>query len=479
MKIIFITILLLILAFIPTDAQGKITVAVFEIEAKYVSPSGVDILTNVVRSEILKLQEYDLVDRDLMSKALKEQNFQYSSSTSVESIVKAGKILGIKKIITCNIGKLGSLYIINLQMIDVESGKIEKSETNEFIGELEYLRTPVRNSVQKLISINEKGISTGSFINISSEPKGAKVYVNGIFKGNTPVDVSIEETGKKLVRIVSDEYVPWEQHVYIKKDSTSFVNATLLKKQPNSINVSERLVNQDGRRSLISFMSLYSIFLANGTLFTMGVDSKRQYIGGTLIAAPLGFFITLKATRNASISVGRANMITSSAVWGALWGVSAVAIVKPKSDRPYVGLSLLGGFTAIYISTLATRDIKISKKRVSLINLGAFLGSLFGLGVPYVFDIKDDRVYFGSILAFSLSGGAYAIKLTKDFDKVYEESTFKNLNSVVNIDHKKIRFGLPIYSLAGILSSYLTPRAKYNNSISIQSWRVNLINVKF
>jgi hypothetical protein len=461
----------------PIEAQAKIALAVIDFEAKDVSPSGVDILSNLVRTEVLKSPKYTLVDRDYMNKVLKEQNFQLTGSVA-GSTIQVGKILGVKKMITGSIGRLGNLYIVNLQIIDVESAQIEKSETQEFIGSLEDLRIPVRIATQKLIEIEGIEVSLGSFIHVSSQPEGAKVYMDGLFEGNTPIKISVNKGGIHNIKITSTGYEEWKQNVQVKENNTSFVNTTLLEKKLSNLSESERKLNQDGRKTLIAFMSLYSIFLVNGGLYTIGIESDRPYVGATLIGPPIGFFLTLNGTKNSSINGARTGMIISSTLWGSLWGVSATAVLQPKSPRPYVGLSILSGALAFSLSMKLTSDREISGKRVSLINLGAFLGSLFGLGLPYLLNVEDPRIYFGSMLAGGLGAGYYAIYLTRNFDKTGDDLSFQQLNSFISVDNKKVKFGLPIYGLVNMASSNLISGTKYDNPRFATMEKVTLIHIK-
>ena len=76
--------------------------------------------------------------------------------------------------------------------------------------------------------------------------------------------------------------------------------------------------------------------------------------------------------------------------------------------------SVVGLVTAIGVS----EHREISRKRVSFINTGGFLGSAVGLGIPYLLDISRPRVYNVSLLAGGILGIAISTKLTSDLDFV-------------------------------------------------------------
>ncbi len=121
-------------------AQEKTPVAVIDFYAPEVSPSAVVSLSNIVRRKLIETNLFIVVDRNNMQEILEEQNFQQSGAcTDLSCMVQIGQMLGVKKMVGGTIGLLGSKYIIDLQLVDVESGQIEKIENTEYLGPVEGL----------------------------------------------------------------------------------------------------------------------------------------------------------------------------------------------------------------------------------------------------------------------------------------------------------------------------------------------------
>lgn len=55
-------------------------------------------------------------------------------------------------------------------------------------------------------------------ISFSSTPSGAKVYINGMDKGSTPVIVNLERKNTYVVKIQIDGYIPYETNIIKKVD---------------------------------------------------------------------------------------------------------------------------------------------------------------------------------------------------------------------------------------------------------------------
>ena len=130
---------------------------------------------------------------------------------------------------------------------------------------------------------------------------------------------------------------------------------------------------------------------------------------------------------NQEIDIGRAWMIVSSGLWGAAWGALGVGTSGLDSPRPYVAMSLASSVVGLVTAVSVTEHREISRKRVSFINTGGFLGSAVGLGIPYLLDISRPRVYNMSLLAGGLLGIAISASLTSDLDFVERESQHARL----------------------------------------------------
>jgi len=129
----------------------KVHIAVVELRGE-ISESESAALTDKVINEILKSDKYLLFERTQMEDILREQGFQQTGCTNTECAIEIGQLLGVKKIVFGNIGKVGKIYSISLKMVNVETGEIEKSTSIESEGTLEDVLTKgIIKAVQALI----------------------------------------------------------------------------------------------------------------------------------------------------------------------------------------------------------------------------------------------------------------------------------------------------------------------------------------
>ncbi|MBN2051238.1 MAG: PEGA domain-containing protein [Spirochaetales bacterium] len=427
-------------------AQTKTTVAFLGFTAKDIPESGVDILSELVRNELVISPEYTVIDRNRTEDLLKEMEFQLSDLSDQSSVVTVGNLLGVQKVMSGTIGRLGELYIITLNIMDVETGAIERAETEEFVGVMEDLRKPVRIAVQKLLDIEGIEVARGTYIHVASEPEGVNIYIDGLFEGSAPARVKVPGPGEYHVKLYSPGYQEWIQKVKVEENATFFVNAKLLKMEKDAP-VDERIrALQDGRTSFIVMATLYSLAATEALIYASGTDNDRLYFGLPLLVTPGSFFLALRATDKAIMNKGRSFMITSSMLWGSTMGFTSGIVMLPGEDlrgddwdstaywRPYAFASALGGLAYGTAAVLLTRGDAFPARRVWFMNLGSFMGSLVGLGIPYMFHAESNALLFGCMFAGSTLGGALAAYLTRHISALGVSVENLSFESLMTID---------------------------------------------
>lgn len=106
---------------------AKDNIAVMELE----SNTDVSGFSSRLRSELFKTGKFTVIERSQMNMILKEQGFQQTGCTSTEYAVEAGQLIGVKKIVIGSIDRISYMYSINIRIVDVETGKIEKDITDD------------------------------------------------------------------------------------------------------------------------------------------------------------------------------------------------------------------------------------------------------------------------------------------------------------------------------------------------------------
>jgi TolB-like protein len=175
MKSIVNTILYITFILLPLSQvfSQTITVAVLDFNGANISKDELTILADRLSSEIFKLGEYTVVERSAMDEILSEQGFQQSGCTTTDCAVEVGALLGVQKMVTGSIGKIGNLYTITAKSINVETGGLDNQISLDVSGTIEVLLTETMSQVSKqLFRIeSEELISNTSLSNDLPERK--------------------------------------------------------------------------------------------------------------------------------------------------------------------------------------------------------------------------------------------------------------------------------------------------------------------
>ena len=125
------------------------TVAVLNFDGANITEDELVILADRLSSEIFKLGEYTVVERSAMGEILSEQGFQQSGCTTTDCAVEVGALLGVQRMVTGSIGKIGNLYTITAKSINVETGGLDNQISLDVSGTIEVLLTQTMSQVSK------------------------------------------------------------------------------------------------------------------------------------------------------------------------------------------------------------------------------------------------------------------------------------------------------------------------------------------
>ena len=128
----------------PQNPEKKIFLAVLELKNNAgLKPEECSTLSDALRQELFSTGRYRVVDRRNMDQILKEQGLQVSDCTSEKCVVKIGQPLGVEKMAFGSIGRLGENYVIAIQLVNVETGEIEKMASRRSKGSVGELIAPI------------------------------------------------------------------------------------------------------------------------------------------------------------------------------------------------------------------------------------------------------------------------------------------------------------------------------------------------
>ncbi len=161
-----------------------------------------------------------------MENILREQGFQQSGCTLTECAVRAGRMLNVQKMVGGSIGRLNKTYAINISMIDVESGRIEKSFNRNYEGEIDGLLEILQD-----IALEVAGRKSHKLA-VYSAPKGAEVMINNKVIGKAPLARNVPSGSSFKIRVKYPGYKDWEKNLTMTRDED--LNVEMVTKSKSS-----------------------------------------------------------------------------------------------------------------------------------------------------------------------------------------------------------------------------------------------------
>jgi hypothetical protein len=126
-----------------TYPHRNATAAILTFDARAgVSADEVALLAARFAVELGRLEVYKLISRSKMKEVLELQKYSVTC-TSVECAVEAGQLLGVEYMIYGSIGRIGSLFTINVYITSVEKGSVVAGATVDYTGQIEGQDIPL------------------------------------------------------------------------------------------------------------------------------------------------------------------------------------------------------------------------------------------------------------------------------------------------------------------------------------------------
>ncbi len=123
------------------DEKNALTLAILDFEGLGISEQETRVLTNRLGTHLVQLGTFKIIERGQMQQILKEQDFQLTGCTSDECAVEIGQLIGAQQMLAGSFGRFGSIYTIDMRIIDVATGGILRTTSYDVQGEAELLLT--------------------------------------------------------------------------------------------------------------------------------------------------------------------------------------------------------------------------------------------------------------------------------------------------------------------------------------------------
>lgn len=121
------------------------------------SQQEISILSDRFRSELVMTHKFEVMERQELDELNRELGIQRTAEFSKERVARAGEKIGAKYVVIGYMGKLGSLYTIDIKMVNCETSQIETSYNDDYRGNVEGLVDIMSRLAKKMAGVENKG----------------------------------------------------------------------------------------------------------------------------------------------------------------------------------------------------------------------------------------------------------------------------------------------------------------------------------
>jgi hypothetical protein len=215
----------------------------------------------------------------------------------ISCLGRAGVSLGVRRIVAGSVGTRGKQVLFNLNLNNVQDGKVESRVFRLVEGGVENLIKAVQDASSELFKPRVEPAK----IQVASDPGGARVAIDNAYLGITPLISPTLIAGKHDVRVEATDRFPWTSRVEVHPGQELQIRLT-----PDNLPLRRRWPANTAYAST----ALAAVALAAGTF--LGVISQLQPNGDSRQAAMQDLDQKRNFARAANVAFG------ASAVFGAI-----------------------------------------------------------------------------------------------------------------------------------------------------------------
>jgi TolB-like protein len=193
----------------PTE-EKKLSIAVASFVVRAVSQDDAESMADRLSAELSATNVFQVLERSRMKDLFEEAAFQQTWCDEPSCATAIGNLISVNKLVLGSISRVGNIFTVNIRLVDVGTGEIEKNFSEDCDCAIEELLvTVLKRMARKLAGVSGTGEGTivaldkgDASVFIKSKPEGSRVFIDGrIIDGVTPITVQGISAGKHDVRV--------------------------------------------------------------------------------------------------------------------------------------------------------------------------------------------------------------------------------------------------------------------------------------
>jgi len=127
-----IVLLVCVVSFAMSQNTGKPIITVLPFSTTKLSESESKLFIDFISNYVHKTEKFEVIDPTQRETILNEIQFSLSGCTTEDCQLEVGRMLSANQIIVGSVGSIGKIYILNMKIIEVETGKTLSTASEQF-----------------------------------------------------------------------------------------------------------------------------------------------------------------------------------------------------------------------------------------------------------------------------------------------------------------------------------------------------------
>ena len=245
--------------------EGKFAVSILDFTGEDVQDKVLRACYQQLETSLIESNRFTVIEKNKREELLEEQKFQSSGVCDEACAVEIGQLVGAEYLMLGEIIGFADLYQVNIKIINIEKGDVAEKVTDQISGGMRELLNGMEEASREIVRriaagsapqqiTQQMGLPTtvektyGS-IDVTTDPQGANILIDGVEVGVTPKTIPNLETGPHNLILNYPGYERLQKRIMVEDGKT--------------IPISEYLVPKTGSLSILSEPIGATVYLDN------------------------------------------------------------------------------------------------------------------------------------------------------------------------------------------------------------------------
>ena len=239
--------IIVLLAIFLASLQAQMAVSILDFEGEDVEEKVLKACFNQLEESLSQSNRFTIIEKAKRDELLEEQKIQNTGICDADCAVEIGQLIGAEYLMLGNIiGLTSKLFQVNIKIINVEKGDIEEKVTSQIEGDLGALLAGMEDASREIVRriaagsapqqvMQQTGLpatvqKTYGSVDISTDPKGANIFIDGAEVGVTPKIIPDLETGTHNLILNYPGYERLQKRIMVEDGKTTPISEYLVPK---------------------------------------------------------------------------------------------------------------------------------------------------------------------------------------------------------------------------------------------------------